>query len=169
LLASIGTVFIKNNVATTTVQGKFVSNSITLELGNKSVIVAILQKELIAKGYLKEPATGVFDANTQAAVKAFQKAENLPVTGYVQVATSSLASLFAAAALPFVPIKIGATGVQANAVQSILINKGNLKIATTTAYFGTLTQSALKAFQASHGLPQTGIVDQATFAAMNGR
>jgi len=154
-------------VATTTTRSA-TSTVITLQLGNKSVIVAVLQRGLISGGYLKPPATGIFDANTQAAVEAFQKAKNLPVTGYIQMTPSGIASSFAATASAFVPIKAGATGAQANALQSVLIKKGNLKISTTTAYFGTLTQAALKAFQASHNIPQTGIVDQATFAALNG-
>lgn len=142
--------------------------SITLELGDKSVLVALLQDALIKDGYLRTPATGVFDANTKTALEAFQESEGFPVTGYIVMTTSSIASSFAAAATPFTPIVIGTTGTRASAVQQLLIKSGLLKIATTTAYFGTETQAAVKAFQAAHGLPQTGVIDQATFAAMNG-
>ncbi len=36
-----------------------------------------------------------------------------------------------------------------------------------TGYFGALTETALKRFQAKHNLPQTGITDQATRAKLN--
>lgn len=143
------------------------SDLITIGLGNKSVMVTIIQWKLIGEGYLKGPATGIFDANTQAAVEAYQKAENIPVTGYLQVTTSSAEASFKAAAPSFVPVTVGATGTRATAFQKVLIARGNLKLSTTTAYFGTETQTAVKAFQASHNLPQTGVIDQATFAAMN--
>jgi peptidoglycan hydrolase-like protein with peptidoglycan-binding domain len=156
--------------STTPVTGeKTVSNTITLKLGEKSVMVTIFQWDLIADGYLKGPATGVFDTSTQAAVEKFQKAKGMPVTGYLLVTTSSIASSFARAASPFTPITVGATGTKATDFQKFLIEKGDLKIATATAYFGTLTQAAVKKFQASHDLPQTGIVNQATFDAMNGK
>jgi peptidoglycan hydrolase-like protein with peptidoglycan-binding domain len=141
---------------------------ITLELGSKSVLVAVLQQTLIKNGYLTSPATGIFDAKTQVAVEALQKAEKIPVTGSITIATSSLAALFSNAAPAFAPITVGATGTRATNLQKFLIAKGNLKIATATTYFGTATQAAVKAFQASHDLPQTGVVDKATFAAMNG-
>lgn len=170
-LASIFTVLSKSTVnmnVPTTPPKAFVPDSITLQLGEKSVLVAILQQSLISAGYLKGPATGVFGTSTQVAVEAFQKAKNLTVTGYIKVATSSLASSFAAASPTFVPIGAGTNGAQANAVQTILIKTGNLKISKTTGYFGAATEAAVKAFQKAHDLPQTGIIDEATFAAMNG-
>jgi peptidoglycan hydrolase-like protein with peptidoglycan-binding domain len=143
-------------------------NYITLKLGSKSVLVSVLQQMLIKNGYLKTPATGVFDANTQAAVEALQKAEKTPITGSITIATSSLASMFSTSAPTFIPITVGATGTRATDLQKFLIANGNLKVATATTYFGTATQAAVKSFQASHGLTQTGIIDKATFAAMNG-
>jgi peptidoglycan hydrolase-like protein with peptidoglycan-binding domain len=169
IFTSIYSIFSGGVVPSTSVQNKAVIDSITLQLGDKSVMVDVLQQALIAEGYLKPPATGVFDENTQAAVEAFQKAKGLPVTGYIKMATSSLASSFSAASSSFTPITVGATGTRATAFQKFFIAKGDLKIATTTTYFGTQTEAAVKAFQASHGLPQTGKIDQATFAAMNGR
>lgn len=155
--------------ASTLTSPKFVSNSITLQLGDKSVMVAMLQRALIQEGYLKSPVTGVFDANTKAAVEAFQKAKNLTVTGYIEIATSSITSTFAGGASSFVPIQAGATGTEASDLQSFLIKKGDLHISAPTNFFGALTEAGVKAFQKSHDLPQTGVIDQATFAAMNGK
>ena len=156
------------SVSSTTIPQARERSGVTLELGSRSVLVGVLQQTLIKNGYLTLPATGVFDASTQAAVKALQKAEKIPVTGSITIATSSLVSLFSSAAPAFVPITVGATGTRATNLQRFLIAKGNLKIATTTTYFGTATQAAVKTFQAGHSLPQTGVVDKATFSAMNG-
>jgi peptidoglycan hydrolase-like protein with peptidoglycan-binding domain len=169
LMASISTIFASRNGTPTSTLSTSAYNSVTFRIGDTSVMVAVIQKALIAAGYLKGTATGIFDAKTQAAVEAFQKANKLSATGYLQIATSSLASSFSAASPSFTPIKAGATGVRVTAIQKFLIEKGGLNIPTTTAYFGTSTVAAVEVFQKSHGLPQTGIIDQATFAAMNGK
>lgn len=49
--------------------------------------VAILQQYLTALGYLNNHLTGIFDAQTQASVIAFQKAQGLSATGQVNDAT----------------------------------------------------------------------------------
>lgn len=41
-----------------------------------------IQNALIARGHLEGPPSGVYDAETVAAMKRFQHAENLEVTGY---------------------------------------------------------------------------------------
>jgi|FLYL01.1.fsa_nt_gi peptidoglycan hydrolase-like protein with peptidoglycan-binding domain len=41
-----------------------------------------IQNALIARGYLEGPPSGVYDAETVSAMKRFQQAENLDVTGY---------------------------------------------------------------------------------------
>ena len=64
---------------------------------------------------------------------------------------------------------VGTTGANVRSVQAFLIKNGYLKLGAPTQYYGARTALAVKAFQAAHDLPQTGIVDQATFAAMNGK
>ena len=54
-----------------------------LSYGSTGTYVAILQNALNALGYDMGQATGVFDATTQAQVKAFQQAEGLSVDGIV--------------------------------------------------------------------------------------
>lgn len=41
-----------------------------------------IQNALIARGYLEGPPSGVYDAETVNAMKRFQQAENLDITGY---------------------------------------------------------------------------------------
>lgn len=49
--------------------------------------VTELQKRLITEGYMTGPATGYYGASTEAAVRKFQAAHGLPVTGYVASVT----------------------------------------------------------------------------------
>jgi len=81
----------------------------------------------------------------------------------------STSAFFAAAATPFVSLYVGSTGSQVKSLQGFLIKQGFLNISTSTTQFGPLTEAALRAFQKAKGLSQTGILDQATFAAMNGK
>ncbi len=137
----------------------------TLKLGSRNVVVAMLQNMLIGSGYLKSPATGSFDTNTQAAVTFFQKANNLTVTGSMTIDLSSLAAV----APPFTPVTAGAKGTEVTAIQKFFIARGYLKTAAPTGSFDATTQAAVEAFQKKNDIPQTGIIDLATFDQMNGR
>jgi peptidoglycan hydrolase-like protein with peptidoglycan-binding domain len=141
---------------------------LTLEMGSRGVLVSSLQRALIKEGYLKETPTGVFDANTEAALEAMQKAKKVSVTGQIVMTAKSLPASFAYAAPVFTNIAKGTTGAEATAIQKFFIGNGYLKITAPTGYFGSVTQAAVEAFQKAHGLPQTGVIDPVTFKAMNG-
>ncbi|MFA8439539.1 L,D-transpeptidase family protein [Pueribacillus sp. YX66] len=49
--------------------------------GSKGTLVQIVQQQLKAKGYYKGKIDGIFNRETEKAVKQFQKDNNLPVTG----------------------------------------------------------------------------------------
>ncbi|MCY0880819.1 MAG: peptidoglycan-binding protein [Firmicutes bacterium] len=60
----------------------------TLSLGSTGHVVATLQADLRLDGETQNnPVSGVFSAQTEAAVKAFQTANNLPATGIVNTKT----------------------------------------------------------------------------------
>jgi hypothetical protein len=59
----------------------------TLRRGAVGQDVSDLQKLLRRQGYLHGPATGVYASGTVAAVKAFQKASDLPIDGAVGIYT----------------------------------------------------------------------------------
>jgi subtilisin family serine protease len=63
---------------------------------------------------------------------------------------------------------IGSRNAEVTELQKILITKGFLTVTPPTGYFGTMTQTGLMAYQRAHGIPQTGIVDEATRAKLNG-
>jgi peptidoglycan/xylan/chitin deacetylase (PgdA/CDA1 family) len=52
-------------------------------------------------------------------------------------------------------------------LQKVLKAEGFLKITTPTTYFGSLTQAALKLYQAKYGIQQTGTVGPLTRAQLN--
>jgi uncharacterized protein (TIGR02594 family) len=63
------------------------------------------------------------------------------------------------------PLRAGATGPAVTAVQLALRNAGyDLE---ADGGFGTITQTALKAFEASHGLQPDGVVDKPTAAELD--
>ncbi len=62
-----------------------------IQEGDEGPAVEVIQHALIAQGYLSPKEDGtVFDARTTRAVKAFQRAHNLPETGMMDDATLTL-------------------------------------------------------------------------------
>ncbi|MEK7112577.1 MAG: peptidoglycan-binding protein [Patescibacteria group bacterium] len=60
-------------------------------------------------------------------------------------------------------LRLGNTDIEVEHLQQVLFAEGELtQQKHITGYFGTITQTALKKFQARHKLPQTGITDAAT-------
>ncbi len=62
----------------------------TLSLGTRGQDVTELQKILISGKYLHTGATGYYGELTRSAVRAYQRANNLPTTGIVDTATLAL-------------------------------------------------------------------------------
>ncbi|WP_027409236.1 peptidoglycan-binding protein [Anoxybacteroides tepidamans] len=62
--------------------------------------------------------------------------------------------------------KLGMSHPQIKEVQQLLKAKGFFTYPTATGYFGTITQTAVKKFQASVHLPVTGVVDDKTYAKL---
>lgn len=58
----------------------------TMKSGTMGLDVSVLQQYLLALGYLNNHLTGIYDTQTVAAVKQFQTAAKLPVTGEVSLA-----------------------------------------------------------------------------------
>lgn len=62
--------------------------------------------------------------------------------------------------------KLGMSHPQIKEVQQLLKAKGFFTYPTATGYFGAITETAVKKFQASARLPVTGVVDEKTYAAL---
>ncbi|HVM65335.1 MAG TPA: peptidoglycan-binding domain-containing protein, partial [Acidimicrobiales bacterium] len=121
-----------------------------------------LQTDLHTAGYYTGPIDGIYGPATADAVKALQKANGLPQTGWVDKPT-------AAALQAAVNAKAGAAAQQATiettSVQSVLKVLGYWTGPVDGNWTPELTD-ALKKFQTALGVPATGAVDAATLAAM---
>jgi peptidoglycan hydrolase-like protein with peptidoglycan-binding domain len=151
----------------------------TLRRGSSGAAVVALQKAL------KITADGAFGPQTEAAVKAFQARRQLPANGIV--GASTWAALMAPAgsgtsgsgtasrgtttprtttpytALMGTVLKAGSQGAAVKTLQRAL---GGVAV---DGAFGARTTAAVKAFQKSHHLGQTGVVDGAVWRALEAR
>lgn len=127
--------------------------------GMSSPEIKQLQQRLKEKGFFTYPqATGYFGAITEEAVKAFQRAMNLPATGIVDDAT--YAKLKKPASND--TLAIGSRGAAVSDLQRRLKQLGYFRYPQITGYYGVVTADAVKQFQRANGLPATGRADRAT-------
>ncbi len=164
---------------------------VPLRLGSSGVEVRTIQTQLnrISKDYPlipKIPDTdGVFGTQTENAVREFQKIFNLTTDGiigkatwykikYIYVAVTNLAELNSEGIrLEDIPkqfvtdIRLGNTGNPVRVLQYYLafIAAYNEAVSAPTidGTFGQATLASVKEFQGAYGLPQTGVVDEATW------
>jgi peptidoglycan endopeptidase LytE len=106
-----------------------------------------VQQALEGKGYDVGKIDGEFGSKTERALRKFQKAQRLPVTGQIDRAT--LARL----------------RDQIRAVQRALRRKG-YDIKTIDGTFGEKTERALRKFQKAQNLPVTGLLDDRSLTAL---
>jgi peptidoglycan hydrolase-like protein with peptidoglycan-binding domain len=131
------------------------------------------------------PVTGVFDAATEKAVRAFQKVFGLVQDGlvgpntwykisYIYTAVKRLAELGAEGEYPNgeqypgTPLKLGSRGQSVRKIQTwlreIAENKyASIPVINVDGVFGTATQNAVKIFQQGFGLTTDGIVGPTTW------
>ncbi len=146
--------------------------------GNRGSMISDMQVRLQAAGYLKGGVDGVYGADTTNAVKAFQKAKGIPVSGAIDEMTYSAlrnvdssspsyessggeegSSASRGASLYI----IGDSGSEVSSIQRKLKKMGYLDGSADGIYGGD-TASAVKAFQDDEGLSATGMVDGDTLA-----
>jgi peptidoglycan hydrolase-like protein with peptidoglycan-binding domain len=130
-----------------------------------------LQARLKQVKHFTSTVDGVFDAETTAAVTAFQTALKLPVSGSVDATT--WATLQATTKTPsaedlaghLIPgpaiLASGSTGAKVRELQARLKQLGRWTGDVTDTY-GSKTVSAVKGYQTKRGLPVTGEVDRRT-------
>ena len=141
-----------------------------LKVGARSDAVKQLQQALINAGVsVKGGADGAFGANTQAALKRYQQALGLNSSGEVDDATASALAqgrTISAGPSGLVGLKSGSLGASVKSLQEALIKAGVSVRGGADGIFGPATAQALKAFQQSQGLEPSGVVDDATLAAI---
>lgn len=129
-----------------------------------SARVVEVQQLLHAQGYDPGAIDGLFGANTQHAIEAYQTDHGLTVTG--EISDALLTQLHATAPETTSPAAVlPAEGTQLVAVQTALNQIGYGPIAAN-GQMSDETAAAVRAFQLEYGLDVTGVVDQALIDRM---
>ncbi|MBE6872077.1 MAG: spore cortex-lytic protein [Ruminococcaceae bacterium] len=158
-----------------------------LQLGDTGRYVQTIQYYLAVIGYSSETIPqvsidGVFGAETESAVKAFQKEKGLEETGIVDretwnalvtaydAARAFLSGQYITAADEIYPGRFISPGVEGDEVRSIqrFINMiaekdSNISPVTVTGVYDTQTQEQIRKIQAENNLPQTGNIGAITW------
>lgn len=158
---------------------------------NEREAIQNLQRYLRRLSYFNEeigavPIDGVFDRETEGALRSFQRAEGLPETGRADRDTwERLYAAFVAetekrrapsriAHFPEIPenytVEVGETQFLVSIIQHALselsvIYDGIGEVPVSGVY-DARTAEAVRAFQRAHGLPESGGVDRATWNAL---
>jgi len=178
----------KKEASKKTVKDNPTFSSTPLKKGMKGAEVKKLQQTLTNKGYSTKGIDGIFGSNTEAAVKKFQKANNIKADGVVGESTKKALSsntpapkstakkstTTAKTATKSVSVdttfsstllKKGMKGADVKKLQQILTNKG-YSTKGTDGIFGSNTEAAVKKFQKANKLKADGIVGSATKKAL---
>lgn len=138
--------------------------------GDENDGVKQLQQALSDMGYLKaEHVTGYFGSITEAAVKSFQKDNDISQTGVAAKLTlEKINALLDITKLdPSRVYKAGDEDDGVKALQQRLYELGYLQSKYITGYYGSITVAAVKSFQKNNRISQTGTVAELTVAALN--
>ncbi|MDL2318637.1 peptidoglycan-binding protein [Eubacteriales bacterium OttesenSCG-928-A19] len=140
-----------------------------LSRGSAGAPVWNLQEALAAQGYLEGEPTGIFEDQTEAAVRAYQEANGLASTG---VADADLQRRIVGVAwtlpegLAFEgKLTYGDEGERVRYIQARLAELGFYTIEVSGNFLGN-TRNAVKAFQSQNGLSADGIVGEQTWIAL---
>ena len=144
-----------------------------LARGSRGPAVVQLQQSLTAAGIaVAGGADGIFGPGTEQAVRTFQQAKGLAVTGRADAATLSAVrgGAGAAPAAPAVPtgsvsvvgLQVGSSGPAVVALQQAIMRMGWPLATGANGTFGTGTRNAIVAIQRANSIQQTGTVTQAT-------
>jgi peptidoglycan hydrolase-like protein with peptidoglycan-binding domain len=129
--------------------------------------VVVMQQALIDAGYgFFGGASGIFGGMTEAAVRRYQQAFGLPVTGIVDSRTAERLGLLSYSGVARAPVwqrlRRGMSGTVVTSAQQILDRRGFNVAGGATGLFDVHLYNAVVAFQRKHGLPVTGMIDELT-------
>ena len=130
-----------------------------LRVGSNGKFVRYLQFKLKTQGYNISSVDGIFGANTQSAVIAFQQANNLTADGIVGPKTWNNINLLNPQQTI---LKKGSIGSYVKYLQQKLLSK-LYPVGIIDGIFGANTERAVKEFQEENGLSPDGIVGPKTW------
>ena len=145
-----------------------------IQNGSSGETVRSLQAQLKRLNYYTGSVDGVFGNQTEAAVRAFQQAAQLPIDG--KVGTQELAALEyqspvatvqapASIALSRNQLSLGETNTDVGYLQDALRSSGYFN-GNSTQYYGSITRQSVIDFQRSRGLNVTGVADAMTLESL---
>ncbi len=135
----------------------------TLESGMVGPSVEALQRLLTEVGYLGRSIDGEYGSTTKKAVELFQKHHDLPITGIADDATQEKIRAAVGTAGRDgggVILTEGNRGNPVRMYQEKLVAAGVLSDAD--GVYGKTTTKAVLEYQARHGIPTSGIIDEET-------
>ncbi len=130
-----------------------------LSSGDSNDVVRKYQEKLLNLAYLTTEPDGKYGSDTMAAVKMFQDKNGLVADGYLGPATRELLDSGSAKQNVFT---IGDSGNTVKSVQEYLVDANYLKSSSTTGYYGTVTETAVRIFQKNNRLTSDGKVGKQT-------
>ncbi|WP_404332336.1 peptidoglycan-binding protein [Mesobacillus maritimus] len=157
--------------------------STVLKKGMKGAEVRKLQQDLTNKGYSTKGIDGIFGSNTEAAVKKFQKANNIKADGVVGESTKKALGMKTSVAktpakketvgkavpvdttVSSTPLKKGMRSAEVKKLQQVLSNKG-YSTKGIDGIFGSNTEAAVKKFQKANNIKADGVVGESTKKAL---
>ncbi|WP_259558453.1 peptidoglycan-binding protein [Brachybacterium sillae] len=140
--------------------------AVKLRLGSRGDAVRHLQQRLNGSGATLR-VDGVFGSRTLTAVRTFQSTNGLRVDGVVGPLTwGALGSVATQSGATTETLRRGDRGASVVVLQEALRARG--ATFNATGYFGSLTLSAVRAFQSDAGLTVDGVVGPKTWAALQG-
>lgn len=133
----------------------------TITSGSKSSNVTALQSALEATGYYSGSVDGSYGSGTEEAVKAYQRAAGLRVTGMAGPTTQRLLYGGTSESGSYSKLSVGSSGSSVKRLQYALYE---LKYydGDISGTFDTATENAVMVFQELNGLEIDGVAGQAT-------
>ena len=136
-----------------------------LRRGSVGPNVRMLQRALTASGHYTSSIDGLFGTRTQAAVRAFQRANGLPASGIVDAATWGALFKYIGDPDAGIILRPGDSGVFVFALQTALRNAG-FNPGPLNGTYNESTRQAVIAFQRSRRLNPDGIAGPRTLSAL---
>ena len=134
----------------------------TVRRGNRNKYVRVLQYALSFMGYNVGAKDGAFGAQTQDALKRFQRDNGLVDDGIAGAKTWAVINRTA----PNPTLRKGAKGEWVKYLQRKLTSK-LYPLGNVDGIFGNATENAVRAFQRENGLTPDGIVGKNTWALLS--
>lgn len=139
--------------------------AITLERGDSGDAVSVLQQRLTELGYYSGPISGFFGELTESAVIQFQQNRGLAADGIVGPTTTE--------ALRRAPSSNASSGSLTRESSGQAVTDLQRRLQTLgyydgpiTGFYGSMTEAAVRRFQAAQGLAVDGIAGPSTLSAI---